>query len=85
MHIRRAFGAPPGIEHSSSALASSMRARSLAFLGGPQNAIDACLIASAVSLQPSEHVRVQTDGELLFGRRLSFRYPFVERLVEPGH
>jgi hypothetical protein len=71
MHIRRAFGALPGIERSSSALASSVSGAAPGFPGGPQNAIDACLMASAVSLQPSEHVCVQTDGELLFGRRLS--------------
>ena len=40
---------------------------------GPQNAIDARLIALAVGLEPIQHVRVKTDGELVFSRGTCFR------------
>ncbi len=50
--------------------------------GCPQDAIDARLVTSAVSLQPLQHVRVKADGELLLGRRPGFRCPSEEGLVE---
>src|SRR6266852_6239746 len=43
-------------------------ARGLAFHSCPQDAVDARLVTPAVSLEPIEHVCVEADGELLFGR-----------------
>jgi hypothetical protein len=57
-------------------------ARLLAFHSGPQNAIDARLIASAVGLQPPKHVRIEADCQLLFGGRPCFRCPFEKSIVE---
>jgi hypothetical protein len=48
-----------------------------------ENAVDARLIALAVSLEPIEHVLIQTNGQLLFRRRPSHRCLFEKGLVEP--
>jgi len=42
--------------------------RGLTFHGGTQNVIDACLIASALGLEPVQYVGVKADAELLLGR-----------------
>ena len=49
---------------------------------GSQNAVNAYLVASAVDLQPLQHVRVKADGELLLGQGPCFRCRRKERLVE---
>jgi len=38
-----------------------------------QNAVDARLVALAMTLEPIEHVLIQTNGQLLFRRRPSHR------------
>jgi hypothetical protein len=55
----------------------------LTFHSGPQNPIDACLIASPGSSQPNQHIRIEPNGELLFwgrpGNRSLFQKLFSER------
>src|SRR5436305_10299967 len=57
-------------------------ARALTVHCGPQNPVDARLIASAVGLQPLQHINIKTNGELLLGGGPCFRCFSVERLVE---
>ncbi len=47
-----------------------------------QDAIDASLVASAVAFQPVQHVRIEANGQLLFGRRPCSRRLFEKGLVE---
>ncbi len=55
----------------------------LTFHSGPENPIDACLIAAPGSSQPSQHIRIEPNGELLFwgrpGNRSLFQKLFSER------
>src|SRR6266404_492431 len=48
-----------------------------------QNAVDARLVALAMTLEPIEHVLIQTNGQLLFRRRPGHRRLFEKDLVEP--
>src|SRR5258708_35384718 len=47
-----------------------------------QDSVDARLVALAMTLQPIEHVLIQTNGQLLFRRRPSHRRLFEKGLVE---
>lgn len=47
-----------------------------------QDTIDARLVLPAVRLEPSQHVRVQADRQLLLYRRPRRRRLFQERFVE---
>jgi len=48
-----------------------------------QNPVDARLVALAMTLEPIEHVLIQTNGQLLFRRRPSHGGLFEKGLVEP--
>src|ERR1700686_956536 len=48
-----------------------------------QNAVDARLVALAMTLEPIEHVLIQTNGQLLFRWRPGQRRLFEKGLVEP--
>ena|ERR1700674_2154128 len=48
-----------------------------------QYAVDARLVALAMTLEPIEHVLIQTNGQLLFRRRPRHRRLFEKGLVEP--
>jgi len=47
-----------------------------------QNAVDARLVALAMTLEPLEHVRIETNRQLLFRRRPSRRCFLEKCLVE---
>src|ERR1700688_4526452 len=48
-----------------------------------QYAVDARLVALAMTLEPIEHVLIQTNGQLLFRRRPGHGGLFEKGLVEP--
>jgi hypothetical protein len=48
-----------------------------------QDSVDARLVALAMTLEPIEHVLIQTNGQLLFRRRPGHRRLFEKGLVEP--
>jgi hypothetical protein len=41
----------------------------LTFHSGPKDVVDSRLVATAGRSQPSQYIRIQPDGELLFGWR----------------
>ena len=47
-----------------------------------QDAVDARLVAPAMTLEPIEHIRIQTNGQLPFDRRPGRRCLLEKRLVE---
>ena len=48
-----------------------------------QNAVDARLVALAMTLEPIEHILIQTNRQLLFRWRPGHRRLFEKRLVQP--
>ncbi|SRR6266404_6546461 len=48
-----------------------------------QDSIDARLVALAMTLEPIEHILIETNSQLLFRRRPSHRRLFEKGLVEP--
>jgi hypothetical protein len=47
-----------------------------------QNAVNACLVALAMALEPIEHVRIETNRQLFLGRRPSGGCLLEKRLVQ---
>ena len=54
----------------------------LALHDDAEDAVDACLITSAMAFEPLENVRVQADGQLLFLRWPGGCCPFEKALIE---